>query len=337
MLALLDVIFTSIKTLISLLINRQKLPNRSWRAEFVQRLAKSMLSRSIGKPFTWVRQRQAILTLYSPALFKVSRQQLKIAGVPCIEVVPKAGVTDKTILYFHGGGYAVGSAAGYQLMGAKLALGSQARVILVDYRLVPEHPLPAAQDDCYAVVCESLSQQQTGAVYLMGDSAGGALCLSSLKRLHRDAQETGCSLTDIRACVLISPWLTPLNPEQLSVENEATDMIDKVITDNWVNAFYLSEDLRDDLEFVELESLGISKVQMPPIYLQVAGAEIFLQQNVRFYEQLKAADYEVQLAIFNDQFHVFQTFAPLVPEAEQALDKIGEFVSSMESVSNKNA
>ena len=336
MLAVLDVILTSLKTILSCFLNRRKLPQRSWRAEFVQRLAKSLLIRSIGKPFSWVRQRQTVLTLYSPALFNVKRNRRHIAGVPCIELAPKSTVTDKTLIYFHGGGYAVGSAAGYQLMGAKLALRCQAKVILVDYRLIPEHPLPAAQEDCYAVVLESLRDHQTGNCYLMGDSAGGALCLSSLKRLQQNAENLAISVKDIHACVLISPWLTPLHPERLSIENERHDIIDQAITDNWVQAFFQSEDLRSELEFSQLDTLGIEKELMPPIYLQVAGAEIFLGQVMAFAEQLKAGGYAYQLDIFDDQFHVFQTFAPLVPEAEYALDKLAEFISLKGAAINKN-
>ena len=337
MLALFDVLFTSIKILFSCLVNRQKLANRSWRGEFIVRLAKSLLTRSIGKEFSWVRKRQAILTLYSPALFKVKRQSLLIASVPCIAIQPKKlSEPEKTILYFHGGGYAVGSAAGYQLMGAKLALRCKAKVILVDYRLVPEHPLPAAQDDCYAVTLEYLKQKQDLSLILMGDSAGGALCLSTLKRLQAHRAEQPYSPQDIAACVLISPWLAPLNPELLSIENETSDLIDKAITDNWVSAFFESENLRGELDFSHVASLGLNKDIMPPVYLQVAGAEIFLKQNLLFAEQLQASGFQIQLDVFEDQFHVFQTFAPLVPEAEHALDKIAEFVFKMGSVTNKN-
>jgi acetyl esterase/lipase len=329
MLALLDVIVTSIKTLFSCLINRQKLTNRSWRGEFVVRLAKSLLTRSIGREFTWVRKRQAVLTMYSPELFKVKRQPLLVAGVPCIEIVPKSvSSPNKTLLYFHGGGYAVGSASGYQLMGAKLALHCQARVILVDYRLVPEHPLPAAQDDCYAVTLEYLKQKQGLPLILMGDSAGGALCLSTLKRLQAHRAETPYSPENIAACVLISPWLAPLSPELLSLENETSDLIDRAITDNWVSAFFQSENLRSELDFSHVDSLNIDKDIMPPVYLQAAGAEIFLRQNLLFAEQLQAGDFQVQQDIFEDQFHVFQTFSPLVPEAATALDKIGRFVDA---------
>ena len=156
MLAVLDVFYTVLKTLVSCLVSclrgGEKLPKRSWRGEFIARLAKSLLNRSIGKDFDWIRSRQQVLTLYSPDLLKVNFEERDIAGVPCIILqAKKCSESEKVIVYFHGGGYAVGSASGYKLMGAKLALMCQAKVVLVDYRLVPEHPLPAAQDDCYAV------------------------------------------------------------------------------------------------------------------------------------------------------------------------------------------
>lgn len=327
--AFLDVLFTSIKTLLSCLFNRRKLAKRSWRGEFVVRLVKSLLRRSIGKEFRGVRKRQAMLTLFTPALLKVKRRKLLIAGVPCIEFVPNSLASpEKTILYIHGGGYTIGSAAGCQFMAAKLALRSQAKVILVDYRLVPEHPLPAAQDDCYAVTLESLRQKRNKVLILMGDSAGGALCLSTLKRLQERRAIDGFSPADIRACVLISPWLAPLNPDKLSLENQTTDSIDKVITDYWVNTFFQSEDLRSEIDFSQLTALGIDRHVMPRLYLQVAGAEIFLKQVLQFKEQLEAGGFEYQIDIFEDQFHGFQTFLPLVPEAYAAISKLRSFVNS---------
>ncbi len=329
MFAALDVLFTCLKTFVSCLINRKKLAKRSWRGEFIFRLAKSFLTRSIGKDFKWIRDRQKLLTLFSPDLLKVSSEKLTIAGVNCIAMRPK-NLPDpaKTIVYFHGGGYAVGSADGYQLMAAKIALMNKANVVVVDYRLVPEFTLPAAQDDCYAVTQALLTKPPKQKLILMGDSAGGALCLATLKRLKTASNADLDLLSRITACVLISPWLTPLSYENLSLENEATDMLDRHITQYWVDTFYQTEVQKEFLDFSDISSLGIPKDQWPKLYIQVAGAEVFLKQVLTLSEQLEALDIKHDIDNFADQFHVFQTFSPLVPEAKDALKGVAAFLRS---------
>lgn len=327
MLALFDVFFTCIKVCASCLTDRNKRENRSWRGEFIFRLAKSFLTRSIGKEFKWIRARQKLLTLYSPDLLKVSSEKTVIAEVACIRVKTKKQANpSSTIIYFHGGGYAVGSADGYHLMAAKLALKCQAEVILVDYRLVPEFALPAAQDDCYAVTQHFLAQRPHK-LLLMGDSAGGALCLSTLKRLKAAKQND--YLAKLAGCVLISPWVAPLSYKNLSLENEASDMLDRHITQYWVDTFYQSEAQGVYVDFSDIQSLGLTQEDWPPLYIQAAGAEVFLKQVETLSDQLASMNIQHDLEVFADQFHVFQTFSPIVPEANNALNKIAGFARSV--------
>ena len=331
MLAVLDVFYTVLKTLVSCLISclrgGQKLPKRSWRGEFIARLAKSLLTRSIGKNFEWIRSRQQVLTLYSPDLLKINSEETDIAGVPCIILqAKKCFEPERVIVYFHGGGYAVGSASGYKLMGAKLALMCQAKVVLVDYRLVPNHPLPAAQDDCYAVTDALIQKSSAQKIMLMGDSAGGALCLSTLKRLNEASTE---ALKKVTASVLISPWVAPLSYHNLSLENEGTDMLDRNITQYWADTFCQSNAQKQEVDFSDINNLGLAKAHWPKLYIQAAGAEVFLGQVQALSKQLNEIGIEHDMDIFADQFHVFQTFSPLVPEAKDALMAIASFIKAI--------
>ena len=329
MLAIIDVIFACLKTGLSFLINRNKLPQRSWRGEFICRLAKSLLNRSIGKDFKWIRARQKLLTLYSPDLLKVRSEKTLIAGVTSIVVQAKKTTEPaNTIIYFHGGGYAVGSADGYHLMGAKLALQNKAKVILVDYRLVPDFALPAAQEDCYAVTQAILAGSSNKNIYLLGDSAGGTLCLSVLKRLKVSGDDPGY-LSKLAGCVLISPWVAPLSYENLSLENETSDMLDRHITQYWVDTFCQSEEQKQEVDFSDIQSVGLAKEEWPPFYIQAAGAEVFFKQVKTLSEQLSALGINHDFDVFPDQFHVFQTFSPIVPEAKDALNKISAFTRSV--------
>ena len=84
------------------------------------------------------------------------------------------------VLYLHGGGYVIGSPRSHRHLDAAIAIAASANVLLLDYRLAPEHPFPAAVDD--AVATYRLLLQDTGSQRLavVGDSAGGGLTVATL-------------------------------------------------------------------------------------------------------------------------------------------------------------
>lgn len=321
--AIFDIVRVSLGTVASMLARPARLPERAWLSEFTFRLAKQLIDESKAKPVTWLRERQALLKLIDGDLLKVSCQSEVIGSVECLSITPKSlSSINKTIIYLHGGGYTVGSAKAYRLTLAKLALASQAKVVGVEYRLAPEHAIPAAQEDCL-MVSEALIEQHRDdpemQLILMGDSAGGALCLATLNALENAALHN-----HIAACVLISPWVSPLEPSVLTLENEVSDILDRGITEHWKHNFYLHEGQK-----VYLEQMDIDPAIFPSLYIQAAGAEVFIGQIDSFVAGLKQAGCELRYEVFEGQFHVFQTFSPLVREASDAIGKIGEFLKTI--------
>jgi len=316
--AVVDVLRVSILALVSCLLSPKKHVSRAWSSEYTFRLAKRLLRESSSQPLPWLRARQKLLKLYSPDLLKVTQHSEDIAGVPCISFCPKnTAKPDTLIIYFHGGGYAVGSADGYSLTQAKIALSAQAQVVGVEYRLAPENRVPAAQEDCLAVTEALIDLYPERTIILMGDSAGGGLCLATLNALGN-----ANLIESISASVLISPWLTPFQPELLEIEHEQSDILDRVILTHWVKAFSAGD--ASEATYVDFGDIDVSA--LPPLYIQAAGAEVFSRQIEHFVEKLRQAEASHQYDVFDGQFHVFQTFSPLVREADQAISKIGEFV-----------
>lgn len=318
------VLGASSSALSSMFIRGNALPARSWRAELTCRFVQNLFKRSLSQSDQWLRDSQSLLAMRGPALSKVVSKSYKIAGVNCLECVPKVDVQDvrSTIVYFHGGGYVIGSAQSYHYTVAKLAAMASARVIAVDYRLAPEHPLPAGQLDCLRVVetlLDTSSPQEH--IFLAGDSAGAGLVLHTLREL----KELGRSGA-IDGAVLISPWVRPFDPEVLVTENESYDILSHAILDRW------SSSLGDDhtaskraCDFSETSFIGF-----PPIYVQAAGKEMFKAQIDALVKRLRADRVVTSYDVFPDMFHVFQTLSPLVPEADRALalisKKIGQFI-----------
>lgn len=145
----------------------------------------------------------------------VNVSSIEIAGVACLEVIPRNLVPGRTIVYFYGGGYVTGSAREDLIVAAALADGTNARLVAPEYRLAPEHPWPAAVDDGYAVF-QALAVE-SGAIAVAGESAGGNLALVTLLRARR------ANLRMPAATVLLSPWCDLANEGDTLVANDGRD------------------------------------------------------------------------------------------------------------------
>ena len=126
-----------------------------------------------------------------PAQFEVS--QVKIADLSAEWILPSQGAKDKVMLYFHGGGYAIGSSRAHRPIVAKFVKGSGIGALVFDYRLAPEHPFPAALEDSLAAYRWLLSKDVLPSnIVFVGDSAGGGLCLATLGSSRASANTHPC-------------------------------------------------------------------------------------------------------------------------------------------------
>src|SRR5712664_3155793 len=117
-------------------------------------------------------------------------------------ITPPGAATDRAILYLHGGGYVMGSIKTLRAMVARITRAAQGRALLIDYRLAPEHPFPAAVDDSVAAYRWMLaSGLKPARIAIAGDSAGGGLTIATLVAI-RDAK-----LPLPAAGVGLSPWV----------------------------------------------------------------------------------------------------------------------------------
>ncbi len=225
---------------------------------------------------------------------------------------------DRAILYFHGGGYVLGSIHSHRDMCERLSRAAQARVLALDYRLAPEHPFPAAVDDARAAYRWLLKQGlQPKRIALAGDSAGGGLTFATLLAL----KEHGDPLP---ACAVpLSPWvdLEATGDSMISKDKE-DPMVHKNLVEQMAKTYVPTGDLRNPLAaplYGDLRGL-------PPLLIQVGSRETLLDDAVRIADKAKKAGVEVELDVWNGQIHVFQIFASRLDEGEQAIQKIGAFI-----------
>lgn len=318
-----DILGATSSAFSSMMVRRGSLNARSLRAEFSCRFIQTLLNQSLDKPHDWLRDCQKALAMRGPALFKVDSKSIEINGVSCLECVPKAERRKSipTIVYFHGGGYVVGSVQGYHYTLAKLSLLCNARVIGVDYRLAPEHPFPAPQQDALAVV-NSVLERATPQdhIFLAGDSAGGGMALNTLRELKEEGRSGA-----IDGAVLISPWVRPFEPECLEQDFAPNDILSEALLERWSGCFgdNHTEAVRVS-DFSETSFIGF-----PPIYVQAGGSEMFKPQVDDLVKRLRADRVNTAYDVFPDMFHVFQTFSPLVPEADRALALIAKKIERL--------
>jgi monoterpene epsilon-lactone hydrolase len=249
----------------------------------------------------------------------VQVERIEVAGLPAEWIRTPNARADRVLLYLHGGAYYLGSCESHRSLAARLARASAARVLLIEYRLAPEHRFPAAVEDAVAVYRALLAGGiQPGRIVIGGDSAGGGLTAATLVSL-RDAGDPLPA-----GAVLLSPW-TDLEGTGESMETRAP-------FDPWLDpegirrapAIYLGDgDRRHPLAsplYADLHGL-------PPLLVHVGRDECLLDDSVRFVEKAKASGVNASLHIWEDMWHVFQSFA--IPEADEAIGEIGAFVQRM--------
>jgi acetyl esterase/lipase len=239
-------------------------------------------------------------------------------GVPAEWVMAPGSDTDRAVLFLHGGGYAIGSLNTHRRLAYDISAASSARVLLIDYRLAPEHPFPAAVDDA-AAAWRWLLQQGFAAnrLAIAGDSAGGGLTIATLVNL-RDLK------LGLPACaVAISPWVDLEGVGNSITTRAAQDPMVQKDGLLWMAKMYLNgKDAKTPLA----APLHADLKGLPPILVQVGTAETLLDDATRIAEKLHAAGVDVRLAIWPNMLHVFPLFAPVLSEGRDGCLEIGTFI-----------
>jgi len=244
-------------------------------------------------------------------------EALSAGGVPA-ERVSAPGAEAGDILFLHGGGYVIGSPATHRNLAYNLSKATGCRVLVLDYRLAPEHPFPAAVDDAlagYRWLVENGAAP--GRLAVAGDSAGGGLTVAALVAI-RDA---GLPLP--AAAVAISPW-TDMQATGASIEAKAAadPIVEKSRLLEMARLYMNGADPRIPLA----SPLHADLAGLPPLLIHVGSAEILLDDAVRLAERARAAGVETELEVAEDMIHVWHLFAPMLSEGREAIGRAGAFL-----------
>ncbi|MBV8359605.1 MAG: alpha/beta hydrolase [Deltaproteobacteria bacterium] len=274
-----------------------------------------------GKP-TVERMRAGMEKVAERVASDVKCEPVDAGGVKAEWIVPPNAANDRVILYLHGGGYVMGSINTHRAMVARIARASQARALALDYRLAPENPFPAAVDDATAAYRWLLAQgYKPNKLVIAGDSAGGGLVLAALVAL-KDAKVA------LPACAVpISPWT---DMEGTGASMKANAEKDPMVAPsgsngglfNMAKAYVGNADPKNPLA----SPLHADYRGLPPLLIQVGGTETLLDDSTRVAEKAKAVGVKVDLEVWDEMIHVWHVFAKLLPEGQQAIDRIGQYV-----------
>lgn len=228
------------------------------------------------------------------------------------------GAGSPVVLYFHGGGYVMGSVNTIRPLAANLAVAAGARVLALGYRLAPEHPFPAAVDDAVAAWRWLLDGgADPAAVAFGGDSAGGGLTVAALLA----ARDQGVPRP--AAAVCISPWVDLTLAGESYDRNAATDPdVLRWRLEEMARLYLAGADPRIPLASPVFGDLA----GLPPLLVHAGTSELLEDDAVLLTAVARTAGVSVTLELYQDMIHVWHAYAPGLPEGTAGIERIAAWL-----------
>ena len=248
----------------------------------------------------------------------VERESLKIGNIPAEWIIPQKADHNKVILYLHGGGYAIGSKQTHRSLVGQIAKKAGYCALLVEYRLAPEDPYPAALDDAIAAYRWLLETgHDPNDIVIAGDSAGGGLSLATMLQMRDEG-------LPMPACsALIAPWVD-LTISQDSVYNhiDRSPMLFLREMKTWARNYagiYPLDHPKVSPMYADLSGL-------PPMLIQVSDSEVLVDEDTILAAKAKEAGVDVTFQQFNGLIHVWHVYWRYIPQARIAINKIVDHI-----------
>lgn len=256
--------------------------------------------------------------LFQFAPWNVFLEDADVDGMRAEWLRPAGAPAHRVLLYLHGGGYVLGSLNTHRALVGALARTCQLNALAINYRKAPEYPFPAALDDALLAYDWLLRRgYRPHDIIVGGDSAGGGLALALL--LH--VRDAGRPLP--AAAVGLSPWTDLVLPVAVlrRVCHEESQLLEALQIRNWGGLYAADTPLTHPL----LSPVHAGLHELPPLLIQVSDAEVLGDDVLRFCEKARTAGVPVTLQVFQGLVHWWHLFWRFVPEARQAVERVGTF------------
>lgn len=284
---------------------------------------RASFARPASGPETSVEEERAA---WEAAVEAINRQltvkvtAVDIDGIPGEWIADDKTPFDRALLFFHGGGFYAGSPRTHRDLAARIYRASDVPVLLVDYRLAPEHPAPAAVDDAVTAYHWLQGNGITAdRIVVGGDSAGGGLALALLNRIARSGGKQPA------AAVFLSAWLDLTHSGATMATNAAIDPLTTYQDLQKAASLYACN---LGVDHADVSPLFCDPTGFPPLLFHVGGLEVLLSDSTRLADRARSAGVPVELKVWDDLWHVFQAWAAELPEGRASIAEIGSFVAT---------
>ena len=266
----------------------------------------------------------SILDLPEPSLARVEDLQIPMRDGQSVKArlfAPSQRSSETplpTLVYFHGGGFTIGSIQTHNVLCRELARIGHCAVISVDYRLAPEYRFPMATNDAWDSlqwVSKNLTSLglRANALAVGGDSAGGTL--AAVCALHaRDAD------LNLALQLLIYPGTAARQESASHQKYDSGFMLDRATVD-WFFGHYIDSKDRDDWRFAPM--LATRHDGLAPAWIGLAECDPLVDEGVAYGDMLRLAGVPVELEIYHGVVHGFVNMGRVIPEARKAHDDAG--------------
>ncbi|MNO51039.1 Monoterpene epsilon-lactone hydrolase [compost metagenome] len=277
-----------------------------------------------NKSVEQIRQEMSVNAALFPKPSDVHIQQAAIEHLKAEWITPVNLDPDhdnKLILYFHGGGFIAGTSEFYRDLCTRIAKTSGVKVLIVEYRLAPEHPYPAANEDCLTSYRWLLQNGYSAPnIVFGGDSVGASLVLMTMISLRDYAEELPAG------AFLLSPHTDLVHLDGESYSSRAgLDPTGSLKGNKKILEAYLGDNKKTS-DMAILSPLRRNLDGLPHLFIQVGDHEVLLSDSLRLEEKAKSAGVEVTREVWENMWSVFQMLAYMLPEANHAIANIGQFV-----------
>ncbi|MBW2939895.1 alpha/beta hydrolase [Zhongshania aquimaris] len=222
-------------------------------------------------------------------------------------------------VYYHGGAFIMGGMNSHRQMCSELAAYANIKVLMVDYRLAPEHPFPAATDDAMTVYLALIDAGHSAkSIVIAGDSAGGNLALTTLQKLRDDGKKSPA------AAVLFSPWLDLSHSSESFKNNARKDvLLNKALLDEAVEMYAPALSRNDP----RVSPLFGNVAALPPILTIASRSEVLLDDASRLHNEIEKSGGRSRYLEWQKPPHAFPVMSRFLPEARSALRQSAAFIT----------
>jgi epsilon-lactone hydrolase len=251
----------------------------------------------------------------------VTTREADISGVPCVVCEPPE--PRSATVYFHGGGYRLGCASWTAPFATRLAGATGSTIVVVDYRLAPEHPFPAGIHDAASVYGQLLDDGHD-TIHAAGDSAGGGLAAALVVAAVTSGVRPPAGL------VMMSPWLDLTCTADTYSSREQTDQLFSLTSAREAARLYLQgHDAQDPLASPALADIGV----WPPTLILASTEEVLLQDSINLASTAALGGGSVTALLLSGRQHAWPAVFPDLPESAEAVSVIGDFYARLDGQS----